>query len=153
MNALAQIDAEIADTEQCLADLRLQRRGAEALLSRLGQSAPRAGTPTAVGSAPVGSAPAPRPITGTGNAAFVYAILTSAPNELSLADIETAARERGRPLNNDQVRSAVTYLKRAGRTQNVGRGMWRPADPTDAESPEAPGLSVLPPQPVESGTG
>ena len=138
---LLQVDAEIEAAKQLLDDLRLQRRGAEALLARLPTRAARSrtsGTRHGAG----------------GNAAIVADILAAVPEGLDLKAIESATAELGTPLDYDQVRSAVTYLRRRGDAERVGRGVWRSLTPTDAESPEAPGLSVLPaPQPVESETG
>jgi hypothetical protein len=144
---LNQLDVEIAEAEKRLEDLRVERRGAEALLARLPAPTTRART----------SAPGQ----GTGNAEIVAEILADAPEGIDLQAIEAATAERGTPLDYDQVRSAVTYLRRRGHAERVDRGVWRlwidsisiPL-PKDAESPDAPGLSVAPPpHPVESGTG
>jgi hypothetical protein len=131
--ALAQLDAEIAEAEQTLEDLRLQRRGAEALLSRL---------PVA------NSVPRIRSTSGHqrsgGNADVVAGILANAPDGLDLRAIEKAAAETGHVLDNEQIRSAVTYLRRRGDAERVGRGVWRLL-PTNAEGPGASGPSVAPP--------
>jgi hypothetical protein len=134
---LRQLDTEIAEAEQHLDDLRVQRRGAEALLARLPASTARTRTPST------------RQRAG-GNAEIVAAILATNPEGMDLQDIENATSERGTPLDNEQVRSAVTYLRRRGDAERVGRGVWRSLTPINAESPEASGLSVLP-TPLQEG--
>ena len=130
---LHQLDLEITEAEAHLDDLRVQRRGAEGLLSRL----PAQGTAARRSTRATGQ--------GTGGPAdIVTSILSGAPEGLDLRAIEAATAERGTVLDYDQVRSAVTYLGRRGYAERVGRGVWRLLTPTDAESPEAPGLSVLP---------
>jgi hypothetical protein len=140
---LHQLDIEIADAEKRLEDLRVERRGAEALLARLPAAKTGIRTPSAA-----------RQGAGSGNTEIVAAILADAHEGLYLRSIEAATQERGTPLDYDQIRSAVTYLRRRGEAERVGRGVWRLLSSTDRESPDAPGLSILPaPQPVESGTG
>lgn len=156
--ALAAIDSEIKVAEERVADLRLERRGAEALLKRLGVSmvvdAPVVTDP------PTQSEPAPEleahRSLSTGNAKYVADILATDPGGLTLAVIESKSIATGHPLNYDQVRSAVTYLKRKGLAEQAGRGIWRlavPAEsPPDADSPaEGAGLSVLPIPTTEGG--
>jgi hypothetical protein len=143
-NALGQIDAEIAEVERTLEELRLQRRGAEALLARLPKLDRSASTVTAA-----------RRSSG-GNAEIVVDVLANAPEGLDLGAIEAAATEAGHPLDNEQVRSAVAYLRRRGDVERVRRGVWRLLISTNAESAETPALSVLPTPPSEgvvSGTG
>ena len=45
-----------------------------------------------------------------GNAEIVASIHAAVPEGMDLQDIENATSERGTPLDNEQVRSAVTYL-------------------------------------------
>lgn len=139
--ALGQLDAEIVEAERHLEGLRLQRLGAEAFLARLPDSGRT--SPDRVSRRSSG-----------GNAEIVAGILAEVPEGLDLRAIEAAAEAAGHTLNNEQIRSAVTYLRRRGDAERVGRGVWRLLTPTNAESPEAPGLSVLPPpQPAEVETG
>ncbi len=136
--ALGVIDAEIVEAEDRLESLRLERRGAEALLRRL-QLPSDAESST--------SSP-PRPVISssvTGNAAIVADVLAGSPEGLHLAEIEARTAEQGKPLGNDQVRGAVAYLKRINRAERRTRGVWRlvPTDTeTASEAPEA--VSVLP---------
>jgi hypothetical protein len=119
LSVVAAIDTEIAQAEQELETLRLQRIGAEALLRRMGLSAePNPNTPSR-------SSPTELTSPSSGNAEFVASLLAGNAEGLTLAAIEGLAAEHGKPLNNDQVRSAVTYLKRRGQAERLGRGLWR----------------------------
>jgi hypothetical protein len=132
--ALVDIDTEIAATQERLEALRLERRGAEALLRRLR-------LPTDAAPSPAGSATR---ASGTGNTAIVANILSEYPDGLHLSEIEAKTAERDTPLDNEQVRGAVTYLKRVNRAERRGRGVWRLLAHTDEESPGPSGLSVVP---------
>ncbi len=147
--ALAAIDSEIAEAEERIAGLRLERRGADALLKRLG-----------VSTSDASEVPAPHVVEtprvrvdqskfrlAEGNAKYVADVLANADEKgMSLGAIEQKLAAQGTPLDNDQVRSAVTYLKRKDLAETVTRGMWRMVreapSPTDADSPtETVGLS------------
>lgn len=158
--ALAEIDSEIRAAEERIADLRLERRGAEALLKRLGvsiQESPEEPAPRRVNipRRPQGEGALSR--LSEGNAKFVADVLVTDPDGLTLAVIEAKTAEKGQPLNYDQVRSAVTYLKRKGLAEQAGRGVWRLVDtdsiaPQNADSPAVgAGLSVLPNPATEGG--
>jgi hypothetical protein len=116
--ALAQIDADIDEAEGRLEDLRLQRRGAEALLSRMGIPVPLSGEGAE-------SRVEPREYAAGGNASLVYAVLKDAGEGMSLREIESMLADAGHRLDYDQVRSAVTYLSRKKDAERVGRGVWR----------------------------
>ena len=120
---LAEIDAEITAAEQGLDELRLQRLGAEALLARL-----RRNSPPSAGITPATSV-------HTGNKDFIAALLAPHESGLNIRDIEAKAAERGRELNSEQVRSALTYLKRRGKAERVARGVWRLVDLDAADGP------------------
>jgi len=149
-----EIDSEIAEVSATLERLRVERVGVDALLNRLGlndrpspsrQSGPRVGATT-----------------GTGNTEVVRSVLAEHPHGLDLRAIESAVADSGHELNGEQVRSAVTYLRRRGLAVRVERGVWRlvgPDDlvpsntPTDTESPVGPGLSVVPSSTSQVGDG
>lgn len=118
--AIADIDREIESTEERLTELRIERRGAEAVrvrIVRLAHVAPVAPTQER-----------------SGNKAEVESILREFPDGLSLSDLEGQAAERGLSLAGDQIRSAVTYLKRRGKAESPRRGHWRLVPPTNSET-------------------
>lgn len=141
--ALAAIDSEIAAAEERIADLRLERRGADALLKRLGvfiSAGPEVPEPNTVVEIPRGREDQSEFRLSEGNAKYVADILARADEQgMSLGTIEYHLTMQGTPLNNDQVRSAVAYLKRKNLAEIVTRGMWRlvgaALGPTDAGSP------------------
>lgn len=135
-----QIDAEIAAAEARLGELRLERRGVDAILSRLGLA--ERPTPSDRQSGARAS--------GTGNTQIVKVVLEGHPEGLDLRAIEAAVAETGTVLDGDQIRSAVTYLRRKSQAERIGRGVWRLTPPTSAESPVAAGPSVLTPHPEEA---
>ncbi len=154
-SALAQIDAEIATAERNLEHLRMQRRGAEAFMQRLGIPVPSAtalstedASPT-VTRPPRTASPGRSRAAAGGNTALVTEVLRRAPAEgVSLGETREALAREGYALDADQVRSAVTYLRRKGEAEPVARGRWRLVNmpvvgPSDADSPtvDAVGLS------------
>jgi hypothetical protein len=149
--ALATIDAELAAAEQRVTDLRLERRGAEALLRRLGVSVDADRRPD------VDRQPAALPTrtVGSGNAEQIAAMLAESPQGMTLSALKSLSAERGQVLDYDQVRSAVTYLKKKGRAERVGRGEWRLVEasqpPTNTESAAGTALSVVPVTDPEKG--
>lgn len=134
---LRQIESEIAVTEASLERLRLEKLGAQALMARMDKSRGTAtltgsGTRTAGGPAKSGTTPA-----RLGNKDFIEQMLRDFPEGLHISDMQARALQAGRELNSEQVRSAVTYLKRKGKAETVTRGVWRlvGADaPTNAEA-------------------
>jgi len=153
--AMGRIDAEIAEAESGLETLRLERKGAEALLSRLtretGEPMRKVLVPYTEQTRRMLNAQAPN----GGNAQFVADILLTDSTGLSLQAIEVKAAERGQPLSNEQVRSAVTYLRKRGQAESVARGIWRLVASSDAEGPVSEtGPSVTDtPTPAEGGEG
>ncbi len=155
--ALAEIDEEIAAAERSLEELRVQRRGAEAFMKRLGVPTPSTASP---GDAPstdgsAGRTPPARGHAAAGNTGAVADLLMRHPEGIALAEIKHALARTGTLLDADQVRSAVTYLRRKGQAEPVSRGRWRlilPA-PTNAEDPAdaAAGSSGLIPVSQEGG--
>jgi hypothetical protein len=153
---VAEIDDEVAATEHRLEQLRIERIGAQAILSRLRRTSGSAG----------GSAQPPQTTevkAPEGNLALVESILASAQEPMHLNAIEAATARLGRPLNNEQIRSAVTYLKRKELAERVGRGTWvfrraliegempdliprvlteKEHDFQDTETPDSTGVSV-----------
>jgi len=127
--ALAEIDADIAAAEQALDELRLQRLGAQALLARMGN---RPGRAESTAREPVATPP------GTGPKDLVTNLLSRHPAGLHINDIRSKLEVEGHALYSEQVRSAVTYLKRKGKAETVARGVWRLVGPdyapTNAEA-------------------
>ena len=141
---ISEIDAEIAAAERHAVTLRIKRTGAEAVLHRLQQPAqPSTTTGT--------SQPRPRDSISraTGNTDLVTSILASSDGAMHLSEIETAARVLGRQLNNEQVRSAVTLLRKKGRAAGLGRGYWRLAEGVTQEHP----IDTEPPAATEGSVG
>ncbi len=132
---LDEIANEIATAEEWLEELRLQRRGVEAVLTRL-HLLPAASAQPQQLSMP--QRPSPTSRANSGNTAIVADILRESPDGLHLHMIEAKTVERGTPLDNEQVRGAVTYLKRVGRAERAGRGVWRLIS-TDASGPVVAG--------------
>lgn len=120
--AISEIDREIEVAEKRLAKLRLERLGADAILTRLN----RGSRPSAVSGASAGAS--------AGNKSVVETILAEIPEGLNLSDIAERAASRGVSLSGEQIRSAVTYLKRRGKAESPRRGHWRLIAPTDTEA-------------------
>ncbi len=133
---LGEIISEIAAAEEWVEELRLQRRGVEAVLSRLHLVPTAASQPQQ--EAPAPRQPSPSSRANSGNTAIVADILSESPDGMHLHMIEAKTAERGTPLDNEQVRGAVTYLKRVGRADRLNRGVWR-LIPTDASGPVVAG--------------
>ena len=132
---LAEIDADIAAAEYALEKLQLQRVGAEAFLARVNRQRSRGATGRVT------------PSTGAeaGNKDFVAGLLVDYPDGLHLDKIRALASEHGRQLDSEQVRSAVTYLKRRGQAEAVTRGVWRlvgSGGTTDTSAPVATGAEA-----------
>lgn len=148
-----EIDAEIAETETALDRLRTERVGIEAIISRLGLSERTSSARPSVQRTGT--------TTGIGNTETVRSVLAEHPDGLDLRAIESAVADSGHELNGEQVRSAVTYLRRRGLAVRVERGVWRLIRPddvptdrsTDAESPVGAGLSVVPSPASQAGDG
>lgn len=87
-----------------------------------------------------------------GTTALVFQIISEHPDGVHIQDIGAAADERGQQLDPEQVRSAVTYLRRRGDAENISRGVWKLKDdtsPTNAEGPtDAAGPSEQDPSPL-----
>lgn len=143
--ALEEINREIAVAETRLETLRREKVGAEALLTRVRRLTRAPGRAVAT-TRTTGQA------AGTiSNLVVVSEIMAEANRALHLREIESLSAARGRALNSDQVRSAVTYLKRKGRAERASRGMWRLVDPTNAETPAVTGVSEAPTSTSEEG--
>jgi len=154
-DALAQLDAEISATERALDDLRLQRKGAEAFMQRFGFDA-TVTADSASGVVAPASERVVRPVRAnsvTGYTGSVADLLVQHPEGIALVEIKENLARQGTSIDADQVRSAVTYLRRKGQAEPVSRGIWRSVSltPTNAESPAATGLSVLAPATQEGG--
>jgi len=152
--ALAQIDEEIASAERSLDGLRMQRRGAEAFMQRFGLDV-TVTADSASGVVTPAKARVVRPVRAspvTGYTGAVADLLVHHPEGIALVEIKENLARQGTSLDADQVRSAVTYLRRKGQAEPVSRGIWRSVSltPTNAESPASTGLSVLP-APTEEG--
>ncbi len=145
---LEQLDGEIAEAERNVAALRVERRGAEAILARLphtGQESPRIDSDRAAPSTP-------RRRGFTGNASLVAEVLHMAGADgMDLQAIVAATAKSGTALDYEQVRAAVAYLRKQETAERISRGVWRLITPTDTDSPEDTGLSVVPDSRQESG--
>ncbi len=153
-DALAQLDAEISATEHALDDLRLQRKGAEAFMQRLGLDV-TVTSDSASGVVTPAKARAVRPVRAnsvTGYTGAVADLLVQHPEGIALVEIKENLARQGTSLDPDQVRSAVTYLRRKHQAEPVSRGIWRSViRPANADSPALTGLSVLVPATQEGG--
>lgn len=69
----------------------------------------------------------------------VERVLLDAAGNLTTAEVHQALAALGRSEDHDQVRASLGYLKRIGKIERVGRGVWRA--PRNAETPAATGVS------------
>lgn len=127
--------AAVARAEKDLATLLAQREGAEAFLALLSEPEP-----------------ARSRTTNGGLSALVRDIIAEHPEGISNGSIGAIAMSRGHELDNEQVRSAVTYLCRRGDAEKIGRGLTRLKDagPTDENGPSDAGPFTLSSLPVAS---
>jgi hypothetical protein len=145
---LAVFDAKVAKAErdlvaaqQRLAEARERRAGAQAFITVLESE--------------MGHPHRPASSSGTpGPTLVVESILRDHPAGLDMASIQEIAVREG--VTGEQVRSAVTYLRRRGDAENMSRGVWRIAErATNEDGPaEARPLTLAPaPLSPEAGTG
>lgn len=155
--ALATIDGEVAAAECRVTELRLERRGAEALLKRLGVSV-TVDAPLDAETIGPRAVSVPRRGPASGNAEIVAKLLGTRPTGATLAVLVDMASQQGTPLENDQVRSAVAYLNRRGEVERLSRGLWRLAasgakpDSSEPSSPAPTGGQLSLPDPNGSGS-
>lgn len=132
--AVAALDADIdraetrlARAETTLADLRLKRQGAEALLSYMNADIVPARVTPSEGDATATDA--------------VYDVMRSASEpELSIDFIVNALLEAGHSYTRDQARDGIYYLRRKRMVEHAGRrGWWRL---TDTSAPVLAGAEV-----------
>lgn len=130
------LDAEVARhaaakaaAEQAEHDARLKRAGAEALIQALEASERESGTSTPHGSTVHSSISARRGASTVGTTAVVENIIRTHPNGIHIQEVGIIAAEQGHVIDSEQVRSAVTYLRRRGDAENIARGVWRPTSP------------------------
>jgi len=138
--ALAEIDAEIAATEETLGELRLQKLGAVALMRRVGVPVPVDSSALMNrGDGVSQDRPVIRRVPTPGNADLVAKVLRQTGQALSLTEIKDTLSRNGHDLAADQVRSSVTYLRRKKRAEPVTRGYWRLCEesPQNAEDADA----------------
>lgn len=113
---LVVIDTRIAKARQQLARaaaeveaLEQQKAGAEAFITLLVEP----------------EQPARGRATSNGITALVEGIMAEHPEGIRLDQIQNVAHANGHDLDGEQIRSAVTYLRRKGDAENIERGVWR----------------------------
>jgi hypothetical protein len=138
----ARLDADIAAAEQRLADLLIKRKGLDALEDYIDT----ADSPKRI--------PPRTPLTvldGEGRSAlgatdFVFSVFTPGTS-CTIDSMMTATAKAGRPMNRQQVRNALHYLRRKEMIQSPARGVWT----RDAEVPAGTGTSVDNPTQMQEG--
>ena len=158
LERLGVLDEKIVRLEAELTDARAQRSGAVTFIESLPDDEDtQADVPTNVAVADettptVGTIKHSRRAPATGTTDLVFQIIAEHPDGIHIQDIGVAAGERGQQLDSEQVRSAVTYLRRRGDAENISRGVWKLKDdtsPTNAEGPtDAAGPSEQDPSPL-----
>ncbi len=149
--------AEYEAAGQRLAEAEKRRSGAAAFIALLEQEADASpAEPPAMTFGPLPRIRKGSPATGV--TAMVEEIMRAHPDGIDIHDVQRIAGEQGHDLNGEQVRSAVTYLRRRGDAENVGRGVWRlkpGASTQDSDGPASarPFAQAPPPTPSEVGAG
>ena len=142
---LAAARAGVEEALQKLAQAQAMRSGAEAFIGVLEAETVR---PNAMSSLSALRRPAERTFRQIGPTDVVYRILSDHPEGIDLHDVSRIADEQGSGLNAEQVRSAVTYLRRRGDAENVARGVWRlvGATPTNSTNSDISNVEAMSPQ-------
>ena len=130
--AIARLDADIADADARLNDLREKRRAADVFLEYVGQRN-LAGTTQVVRPVSIGT-----PTRGA--ASIVESVVRKSNGQpLSVADVLGSAEVAHAGLDRTQVRNGMHYLSRKGLLMPTGqRGVWRWVGP-QAAGPESEG--------------
>jgi hypothetical protein len=152
--ALSRLDAEIAEIERKLADLKFKRSGAEAFLLYMASSTTDS-PQSAESAAPASPRPPESRFYGGGPVVvnqtdIVMAEFNAHPDDILTVDqIEKLVNMHGHKLDREQVRNAIHYCSRKGLVESGGqRGFWRLKN---SENPPHtgegfPALSELSPQ-------
>jgi hypothetical protein len=157
---LALLDAEVQAKEaavnatpegRALVAARVLRDGAERFISALeAEAAANAAEAEVIIDAEVIVDTDSRPLArrsfrhSIGNADIIGAIIAESPDGIHLRDIQRIVAERGHDFDGEQVRSSVTYLRRRGDAENIGRGVWRPTSPKAAVDKNDPAAEAGP---------
>lgn len=133
-DALARLDAEIADTEAKLKHLRVKRQGADAFLQYAqSERGERGDIPRATG-------------VNTGKTALIESVMRKTGGRpVSVEDVLQDSSVQDAGLDRDQVRNGLHYLSRKRIVEGAGpRGVWRlvraeqvELSPIDTSTPDA----------------
>lgn len=139
-DALARLNADIAETEKRLADLQLKRRGAELFLDYMdGKTTENVAAPVPT------SARASRTISQalSGTWQIVESVIDKTGAEQTVDTIWDAVKTAGHAdLQRLQVRNSLHYLSRKGLIRaGSGRGRWYWVVPENSEAPVSAGAS------------
>lgn len=123
-DALARLDAEIAETEAQLKHLRVKRQGADAFLQYAqSERGERGDIPRATG-------------VNTGKTALIESVMRkSGGRPVSVEDVLRDSSVQDAGLDRDQVRNGLHYLSRKRIVEGAGpRGVWRLVGADQAEA-------------------